>query len=72
MTTTQEIRTIRTSALERGDQFDVDTVAVCDLALNGEIDADDYSALSPRMDRQIRHMSQEDACAWLERMYPEV
>lgn len=54
----KNISQLRTEALAANDY---DQAALCDLALNGEIDMDDYTCVSDRMSRRLRTMSAEDA-----------
>ena len=54
------IRTLRAEAIEASDY---EQIAICDLALDGSIDCDDYTTLSQQADRRLRGMSQEDAWA---------
>lgn len=52
------IRGLRSDAAAAGD---CDQIAICDLALDGEIDADDYTGLSRELNRRIRSMSADEA-----------
>lgn len=63
--TENQIRTLRAEALTAGDY---DMAAICDLAIDGSIDLDDYTTVSPSGSRKIRDMSQEDAYAEIVRV----
>ena len=56
--TTAQIRNLRAEALAAGDY---DQAAICDLALDGEIDADDYTTLTAKGASKLRSMSREQA-----------
>ena len=58
--TENQIRALRHEALTASDY---DMAAICDLAIAGSIDMDDYTAVSPSGERKIRGMSQADAYA---------
>lgn len=53
-----QIRALRTEALA-DDNYD--QVAVCDLALDGKIDMDDYTIISSEWDARLRKMTREEA-----------
>ena len=59
-TNANQIRALRHEALTASDY---DMAAICDLAIAGSIDMDDYTAVSPSGERKIRGMSQADAYA---------
>lgn len=65
MTTTENItdRQIRILRAEAAAAGDPDQIAYCDLALDGEIDLDDYTGLDRETIAALRNMSQEDARA---------
>lgn len=54
----EQIRQLRGEAIAA---FDADQAAICDLALEGEIDMDDYTTVSDRMSRRLRTMNQTEA-----------
>ena len=56
--TESEIRALRSEANEAGDY---DMGAVCDLALNGQIDTDDYTVLTGGFIRELQSMTQDEA-----------
>jgi hypothetical protein len=56
----QQIKALRSEAVQAQD---FDQVAVCDLALEGEIDTDDYTVLSGHMASRLRGMSRDEAYA---------
>lgn len=56
----QQVKALRGEALEAND---FDQVAVCDLALDGTIDTDDYTVLSGHMASKLRNMSRDEAYA---------
>lgn len=58
--TERQIRTLRPEALAAGDY---DMAAICDLAIDGSIDCDDYTTLSTSGERRIRQMNREAAYA---------
>lgn len=63
--TTTQIRALRTKALSPAAS-DYDMAAICDLALDGAIDPDDYTTLSTRTSARLRTMTQEQAQAQAE------
>lgn len=63
--TENQIRTLRFEALTAGDY---DMAAICDLAIDGSIDCDDYTTLSTSGERRIRTMSRADAYAEIVRV----
>lgn len=56
----RHIRILREEALAAGDY---DQAAICDLALDGSIDVDDYTTLSPATSQALRSMTQEASWA---------
>lgn len=58
--TDAQIRSLRAEASDAGDH---EMVAICDLALDGEIDTDDYSTLDRDEARRVRCMSRDEAYA---------
>lgn len=58
--TEAQISRLRTEAGENGDY---ELAAVCDLALDGEIDTDDYTVLDRSEARRVREMTQDEAYA---------
>jgi 2C-methyl-D-erythritol 2,4-cyclodiphosphate synthase len=58
--TEQRISLLRTEALSAGDYA---MAAICDLAIDGAIDTDDYSTLSTEEARRVDGMTQHDAVA---------
>lgn len=56
----EQIRTLGAEAL---DHEDFDLFAICNLALDGTIDVDDYTTLSRAGANKIREMSREQAYA---------
>lgn len=54
----QQICALRAESVSAGD---MDQVGICDLALSGEIDVDDYTTLSRDCARALRTMTQEEA-----------
>lgn len=53
-----QIRSLLEEALAAGDP---DQAAICDFALDGSIDPDDYTTVSDRMARRLRTMTREEA-----------
>ncbi len=60
--TTAQIRALRSEALSP-TASDYDMAAICDLALDGAIDVDDYTTLSTRTAARLRTLTQEQAQA---------
>lgn len=58
--TDADIETLRRAAGAHGDYMQV---AICDLAIHGEIDGDDYTCLTRHEDRCIRAMTAHEAVA---------
>lgn len=58
--TDSQIRALRHEAIGAHDYA---MVAICDYALAGEIDMDDYTTVDRRDDLRIRKMGHEDAIA---------
>jgi hypothetical protein len=58
--TDSQIRGLRTEAVEAGDFL---MGAICDLALDGEIDTDSYTTLSVEDARRVRGMGRDEAYA---------
>lgn len=56
--TDQDIRNLRTEAFENADYLQG---VMCDLALEGEIDFDDYTVLEPDEVRSLANMTQAEA-----------
>jgi hypothetical protein len=56
--TEMQIRKLHSEAAEAGDYI---TVAICDLALGGSFNADDYTTLSRAEARKMAAMSRDDA-----------
>jgi hypothetical protein len=63
-----QIRALLREAIAAGDY---DQAAICDLALDGEIDTDDYTVLSGHWASRLRRMTREDACAECARVLAE-
>jgi hypothetical protein len=65
MTTTKSLtfQQIRSVKLGAQREHNYELAVICDLALEGEIDLDDYSVLSPAEERRIRKMDREQAYA---------
>ena len=66
--TESQIRALRTEAAGSGDFAQL---AICDLALDGSFDADDYTVLEARDAKRIASMSQEQAIAECARVIAE-
>ena len=58
--TNEQISKLRAEAYEAGDHLQG---AICDLALDGEIDTDDYTTLEKDEARRVRDMSRDEAIA---------
>lgn len=56
--TDNKIRSLRREAEEA---HDYDTGGICDLALDGKIDMDDYTTVSPKMSTKLRTMTAREA-----------
>lgn len=56
----RQIRALREESIASRD---ADQAAVCDLALDGSIDMDDYTTVSRSMSRRLRSMTLEEAQA---------
>lgn len=54
----RQIRILRKEAAQAGD---ADQIAICDLALEGEIDVDDYTGLSRELSSKLRSMTSAEA-----------
>jgi hypothetical protein len=60
--TFKQIRALRTEALRNGDEVQA---LICDIALDGTVDLDDYVLDLPRkrQEEEIAALTQEQACA---------
>ena len=58
--THEQIRSLRNAASSAGDSLQA---AICDLAIDGTIDTDDWTVLEASEVRRLRNMSQDDAVA---------
>lgn len=67
--TEQDIRDLRNAAVTLDD--DSDTVALCDLALDGEIDMDDYTTVSRSFASRLQAMTRDEAYALCVERYNE-
>lgn len=56
--TFDQIKALRSEAAQAADY---DQVAICDLALDGEIDTDDYTCLSDSGVERLRSMGRDEA-----------